>query len=144
MYAMLKLASCLVMLLIVMTGCPEERATEPAQPGAAPPPTGAEPSAPPSTPSEAPQESITVPPPSNGAGPASQMTSQIQQRLSEDPRLSQIMQNIQIRQENGMVTLSGTVPNQQISERIVQIVEEIAGAGMVENQLKVSPTDLLP
>jgi len=124
-YTTLKLTSCLMMLLIVLTGCPMEEQT---------PRNGAPTTTPPATDPDQPQEPITTETPQHNAY-QDNLQQQLQREIQEDPQLSG--QNIQIQERNGRVTLSGSVQSAQQSQRIMQLAEQIAGPGNIDNQLRV-------
>lgn len=54
-----------------------------------------------------------------------------------DTEMSVAAQNVEIVTQNGKVTLSGDVANQQEKDRIEEIAVKVAGEGNVVNQLKI-------
>jgi len=65
---------------------------------------------------------------------------QIRQQLTGYGRLGTLAQSLQIEAQNGVVTLSGTVPSQQDHELIAAVVRNSPGVVSVTDQLQASNT----
>jgi len=82
----------------------------------------------------------TAAPPSTGAPSAgapddAAITAAIQSKLLQDQRVAKSKIDVETRQ--GIVTLSGTVPNEQARQDAVKIAQDTAGVQRVEDQLRV-------
>ncbi len=64
------------------------------------------------------------------------LTANIRSQVT-DTEMSVAAQNVEIVTQNGKVTLSGDVANQQEKDRIEEIAVKVAGEGNVVNQLKI-------
>lgn len=62
----------------------------------------------------------------------------VQQALSQDPSLAPAAQNIQVRANNGEVTLQGSVSSEQEKADIGAKAQQVAGVTRVNNQLEVT------
>ncbi len=139
----LKLTSCLVMLLLVLAGCPAQEQ----EPSTAPPTDQSTPDTPGTTPGDngvEPQEPITTPTPRDGIGGIGgeqgmqQIADQLRQRIQQDPQLSG--NNVSVQVQNGQIVLSGTVQSDQAKQRIEQLAQQLGG-NRVQSQLQVSQQD---
>lgn len=63
------------------------------------------------------------------------ITSNVTSQIAKNTMLSD--QNIQVRTQNGMITLDGTVGNQAQADAAVEIAKSIGGATNVQSNLKV-------
>jgi osmotically-inducible protein OsmY len=105
-------------------------------------PSGTQPTAPqtqqtqPTAPSEKPQEPSKVPQSDQAAASSTDVESNIQQAIKNDPSLAG--SNIQVKVTNKEVDLSGTVNSDQDKQNAEQIAKTNAGPRKVKNHLKVS------
>jgi len=68
----------------------------------------------------------------------SPVAAQVKQTLTADPTLALVAPQIQIKDENGKVTLMGTVANEQQKQIIETLAKSTTGVTSVDNQLQVS------
>lgn len=61
----------------------------------------------------------------------------VRNNLLSQPNLAAALQNIQITSHNGVVTLTGTVPNSEVRDAIVNRVQNFSGIRQVINNLQV-------
>lgn len=67
------------------------------------------------------------------------LTADIRKQILAQPDLSVNAQNAKVITSQGQVTLRGPVASQQEIDTIVQIAEQLAGAGKVHNHLELAP-----
>ncbi len=70
--------------------------------------------------------------------PMTDMSTSIINELHNDPRTQQYTRNIEVTSDRGIITLTGTVPSQQVSEAAEEIARKSPGVISVHNELKVS------
>src|SRR5207253_2771379 len=63
---------------------------------------------------------------------------QVRQALNNNPNLTEIVPNIQVTANNGVINLVGTVPNEQQKQAVETAVKSTTGVVNVNNQLQVS------
>ena len=67
-----------------------------------------------------------------------ELEKQIRQALQVDPSLAPSTKSIQVKADNGEVTLQGQVSNEKEKEEINKIAEKMAGVTTVNNHLRVA------
>ena len=73
--------------------------------------------------------------------PDRDITKQIRQALVKDKSLSTYAHNVKIVTQDGVVTLKGPVRSDEEKKTVESKAVEVAGAGKVNNQLDVKPTN---
>jgi len=73
-----------------------------------------------------------------GASSESALSRRVRQIFKDNPALSSVASKIRVSEENGEVTLTGTVPHEQERELFGSLVKTVPGVVAVSNQLKVS------
>ena len=73
--------------------------------------------------------------------PDRDITKQIRQALVKDKSLSSYAHNVKIVTQDGVVTLKGPVRSDEEKKTVESKAVEVAGAGKVNNQLDVKPTN---
>jgi osmotically-inducible protein OsmY len=63
----------------------------------------------------------------------------IRQAMASNRGQFQNLRNINISSSNGVVTISGSVANQQEQDRIIGILHNINGVRRINNQIEVRP-----
>jgi len=130
--------------LLVAAGCSHrEKRAEYGEPTYAPAYGAAAPSQSTTTaasPSSVNPEGISASSAAPGQATDKSVASQVKQSLSADPALASIAPNIDVKANNGTITLSGTVPSEQEKQRIETLAQSTSGVSRVENQLEVSLT----
>ena len=78
----------------------------------------------------------------NTTGEISQteLVTRVRQDLVNDPKLSSTASGITIENDNGQITLRGTVPNQQTQQDLINRVSRTGGVSSVNNELTISNT----
>ena len=71
-------------------------------------------------------------------GGQTEVVTQVQKQLTQDPSLAPLVPNLQICFQNGTVVLAGNVPSEQEKQKIETIVKGTTGVANVNNQLQVS------
>lgn len=66
------------------------------------------------------------------------ITGKVKAAISADRQVSAL--KIEVNTKQGVVVLSGTVPNAGVSDHVLQLVASIEGVRDVKNQLKISST----
>src|SRR6185295_15689565 len=66
------------------------------------------------------------------------VVTEIRRSLSGNTELAPIVSQLQITENNGTVTLSGRVPNEQQKQQIQTLVQQQTGVTQVNNQITVS------
>ena len=69
--------------------------------------------------------------------PISDISSQVSNDLHEDPRTKSFGHQIEVIADRGIVTLSGTVPNEGARQAAVEIARRAPGVISVHNELKI-------
>lgn len=68
----------------------------------------------------------------------SELHQKVQEAIAQDPQTREY--GIDILEQNGVITLKGTVPTREVSETAESLAREIFGVRGVINELEVSPS----
>lgn len=63
----------------------------------------------------------------------------VQNAILDDPRTKE--HGIDVLDDNGVITLVGTVPSQDVSQTVVSVVENVNGVVSVINELEIKEWD---
>jgi hyperosmotically inducible protein len=63
------------------------------------------------------------------------ITSKVKAAIKADPQLTALKVNVKTKQ--GVVMVSGTVPNAELNSHLLQVVSSVSGVRDVQNQLKI-------
>ncbi len=63
------------------------------------------------------------------------ITTKVKAAISADPQLTALKINVKTKQ--GVVVVSGTVPNAELNSHLLQVVSSVSGVRDVQNQLKI-------
>lgn len=66
------------------------------------------------------------------------ITTKVKSAIMADASLSATARLVSVNTTNGVVTLTGTVPTQEDSDRIAKIAQNVSGVVSVNNQLTIS------
>lgn len=69
--------------------------------------------------------------------PMTAVSTRVSTRLSEDPRTAKYSANIEVSADRGMVTLTGSVPSEDVRDAAEEIARDTPGVISVITELKV-------
>lgn len=83
----------------------------------------------------------TPPAPMN---PDTVLANQVRQQLNASPQAAQLMRDVQVNAQNGTITLSGSVPNDQDRQMLQNLVRATPGVTSVNDSLQVPSNTSAP